>query len=642
METIKFGRFTDGFYETGNQVHDWIIHRARQYMVSEREQKKSLTDKEAVVEYQNEKRRRFLDNIGGLPAEVCELGTLETGVIQRDGYSIRNLIYRSLPSFYVTSNLYIPDGALTPAPGVLMGCGHSKPGKAAPLYQKVCIDLVRAGFVVLIIDSPSHGEMLQCVDRKTGEPLSGWNTREHSFLQLSASVIGQNIARYFIWNAMRGIDLLCSLPQVDAGRIAMTGNSGGGHLTQMVMMVDGRVKVAMPCCSLTTRESYLQTGVRAYDGEQNFFGAISGGLDYEDFLSCFAPRPLRVGAAGHDYFCIEGVLEAVGRAREIYNACEAGDNLDLLVAQNESHGYSAPLRRGCIEWFSRHLLGRDAEIRHEDPAAEEPEALQCTRSGQVLTEFGDARSIIDLNMQQWRAARPACGASPAGTAAKLRELLLPGPAPRLHPRCTSRSECDLYVAERIFFFTEPDIAVTAVLYRPSGLIRGAVLLLVPGGTEGQEGWEGTIGDIVADGRIVMVFDPRGTGAVKMRSRNHADGFEFRSTEFRVANDHFMLGTSLASRRAYDILRALEYLRRHAGLPDAADIEMIASGPPALWGLAAAVADGRLAGCSFSGLPRTWGEAFGPAPPDPERISESLIMPELKAAVDIPDLLDMVT
>src|SRR5690606_41525330 len=80
------------------------------------------------------------------------------------------------------------------------------------------------------------------------------------------------------------------LPEVDPDRIGIAGNSGGGTLVQYLLAVDPRVKAAMPACSFATRESYLATGVRAYDGEQNLFGAVSDSLDCTELIAAFAPR----------------------------------------------------------------------------------------------------------------------------------------------------------------------------------------------------------------------------------------------------------------------------------------------------------------------------------------------------------------
>ncbi len=634
---VTFGPFTDGFYETGNQVHGWVMRQAQECFRQEAARKATISDRAAFEAYRAEKRGVFLASLGGLPQERCPLKVRGCGTLRRNGYTVRKLLYRTLPGFYVAANLYVPEQAPAPAPGVLVGCGHAGEGKAAPLYQQVCIRLVRAGFVVLIIDSPSHGEMLQCVEADTGRALAGWNTREHSHLQLSASIVAHNIARYFVWNAVRALELLCDLAEVDEDRIGMTGNSGGGWLTQCVMMTDGRLKAAMPCCSVTTRESYLDTGIRAYDGEQNLFGAITEGLDYEDFLACFAPRPLRVGAAEYDYFCIEGVMRAVRRARRLYTVCGAEDSIDLVVAEDRSHGYSPPLQRACVEWFIEHL-GGCPDPQEEDPAPESPESLQCTGSGQVMTELAGARSIVDLNFEAWNETRRRAKRQGALTRQKLRQRLnLPDAEEPLCVRRTWRQESETRVTERVFFFSEPDILVTAVLYRPKGPPTAAVLLLIPDGSEGQAPHADRIGALVAQGKVVMVFDTRGTGAVRMRRRNTGEGLAFRSTEFRVANDHFQLGTSIAARRAYDVLRALEYLRRQSG-SEARAVHLIAHGAPAVWGLLAAAVDGGLASCSFTGLPETWAEAFRPQPPEPERLSEPLIAPELRGEFDVPDLL----
>ena len=45
------------------------------------------------------------------------------------------------------------------------------PGKSAPEYQAVCIDLVRNGFVVLAVDPPGQGERKQYYDPHSGELL---------------------------------------------------------------------------------------------------------------------------------------------------------------------------------------------------------------------------------------------------------------------------------------------------------------------------------------------------------------------------------------------------------------------------------------------------------------------------------------
>lgn len=645
METTRFSAYTDGFHATGSQVADWVKHHAALHFSTGAATRENLADASAVEAYQQKVREAFLRSLGGLPERNRNpsADAVETGRLERDGYHIRKLIHQSLPGVYVTSNLYVPSRLDGRAPAVLVGCGHSRDGKASSAYQRVCIDLVRAGFVVLIMDAPGHGEQVQCLDPDTGKPVVGTNTHEHSFLQLGASLTNHNVARYFIANAQSALDLLAALPEVDAERIGMTGNSGGGTLTQYLMVLDPRVKAAMPTCSVTTRASYLATGSRVYDGEQNLFGAISGPLDYADLLASFAPRPLLVGAAEYDFFAIEGVLDAVQSAQAVYRAAGAPDAIGHVVAAEQAHGFTTPLRRACVAFFARHLQGREAQPFNDEPAVETPEALQCTRSGQVITEFADARSMLDLFRDEWLAARSK---APTPTREALTQKLLPAaqpprPSQPLRVRRTGTQRSPAGVAERVFFFSEPAVAVTAAIYQPTPTVavNKAVLLLIPDGTEGQAPFAAEIAERVARGELVMVFDVRGTGAVRMHDTTSGKGLAFRSTEFRSASDHFMLGTSLAARRTYDVLRALEYLRgRLAGTDTRMPVTISGHGWPAIYGLLAAAVDGHIDAPTFAGLPASWLEAYELKPDQPERISPSLIAPELGGDFDIEDLL----
>ena len=60
-------------------------------------------------------------------------------------------------------------------------------------------------------------------DAALGDSRVGGTTVEHEMVGIQSLLGGQSIARYMIWDGMRSIDVLQSLPFVDATRIGVSG-----------------------------------------------------------------------------------------------------------------------------------------------------------------------------------------------------------------------------------------------------------------------------------------------------------------------------------------------------------------------------------------------------------------------------------
>ena len=157
-------------------------------------------------------RAKLTELIGDLPIYSGPLNARLTGILQTDTHTIEKIIFESLPGFYITGNLYKPN---RPGryPAVLVPSGHTQEGK--PETQIIAANLAAKGFVALSYDPIGQGEREQTYLPQLGRALSGGGGNEHLELGARSILLGQSIARYFIFDARRAIDYLVSRPDVD-------------------------------------------------------------------------------------------------------------------------------------------------------------------------------------------------------------------------------------------------------------------------------------------------------------------------------------------------------------------------------------------------------------------------------------------
>jgi cephalosporin-C deacetylase-like acetyl esterase len=164
--------------------------------------------------------------------------------------------------------------------------------------------MAQSGFVALIWDPIGQGERLQLWDAEQGVSLAGPGTREHRVLGNQCYLVGWNLMNFRAWDAIRVIDYLATRPDVDSGRIAMAGNSGGGMETLQFACFDDRIKAAIPMCAVSTFRHKTQAMLIA-DPEQILYGTLEHGIDHPELLAAYAPKALMVGSAKQDYIPIE-------------------------------------------------------------------------------------------------------------------------------------------------------------------------------------------------------------------------------------------------------------------------------------------------------------------------------------------------
>ncbi|MCZ7649237.1 MAG: acetylxylan esterase [Planctomycetota bacterium] len=630
---LTFGPRVDGYYDVEDQLIHYLRRRAEAAFRRREREREALTSIEAFEARRAQLRETFLKAIGGLPSKRAPLNAKVAGTLDRGAYEIEKILYESLPNFPVTANLYVPKSrrGAKPGPAVLFVCGHAEEAKAYPKYQQVCIDLALDGFVVLAVDPPGQGERFQFIDESTGEQRVRWGTTEHSYAGFQYYMAGMSIARQFVWDGSRGIDYLVERPEVDAKKIGVTGNSGGGTQSVFLMLAEPRLAAAMPCTFVMDYESYLKTG-QPQDGEQNHWAGFADGPDHDEYLSAMAPRPVRVGLAAYDFFPIEGSLAAIERARKAFALYGAEKHLDYAVAPT-THQYSPKLREAAVNFFRRALRGEEETFKTQEPEPLPQKDLWVTEHGQVLRSVAECHTVSSLLRKEIQLELPLSPRvqEPEALRADLAGVLGIGAgqpdgeaqwkgAPRervIYPRVIQEANVHGYRCEKLFFFAEPDVVLTAILCHPRREERaaGAELLLLPEGTAQIPQERSRLIALLERNRRVCVLDVRGIGAV--RSRGIGRAAETHGTEWKLGCDAMKLRISTLGLRVFDVLRGFDYLRSRF---DAGEVAVSGVGIAGAWALYAAVLEPRLAALSLEGMPLSFRFAAEDRFYDPEQVN----------------------
>ncbi len=348
-----------------------------------------------------EVRETVLRLIGGLPVKPGPLRVQSVGMLHEDGFHVERLIYDSLPNFHVTADLYIPDKGKGPYPAILYTPGHYPAGKLeAWLFSA---NMARNGVAVLAYDPIGEGERLQYFDPATEKSLAGGPTGEHSEASAQAMLTGNHIARYFIQDAMRGIDLLRSRPDIDATRIGAIGCSGGGTVTAYLAALDPRLKVAGVACYITGFDELLSS-IGPQEAEQTIPDFLQEGLSFPDWIETAAPMPYAVISTTEDMFPFAGARKSVDEARRIYGLYDAGDRLQWITGPGR-HGNLRPIYPQIMGFFLHWLTGSSENPAVEALPAPDPKDLLCTKTGQVASSLGGA-TVYSLNRAYAPASQP--------------------------------------------------------------------------------------------------------------------------------------------------------------------------------------------------------------------------------------------
>jgi hypothetical protein len=561
---------------------------------------------DALRQRQENVRRFVISALGGLPPADTPLNPRVTGTVEGDGFRIEKVVFESRPRHYVTANLYLPSNR--PAgrtAAVLFLSGHHDTAKVVAEYQNVCQTLARAGLIVLAQDPVGQGERLSYFEPDTKRNPVGIGTRDHDYAGTPARFLGDTLGRYMLHDAMRGIDYLISRPEVDAAKIGVTGNSGGGTQTSLVMLADPRVAAAAPATFIMNRETYQRTG-QPQDAEQLWPGFTGAGFDHEDILLAMAPKPVCVLAVTSDFFPIEGTRRTVTRSRRIWELVDRGEALELIEDES-THAYSPKLAPAAASFFAKHLLGRTVDLAGFEPKAFPPEQLHATKSGQVRAEFADAEFVFDATAARLKEIEAARGAQDAvERKARAREwlreqVLRHREDTPLNPRRIDRGRSvGAFTVDIAFWYPQPYLANLGMLIRPRERRAERLPVTIAIWDDGSAALSAHAEWIAAEcarGRAVFVVNLSGMGPLKPDAINPGPIGDLYGTWRKLADDLEWMGDSMVALRTYQALRSIEALAAWPEL-NRDDVRFYAEGRSGVHAKLAAALAPKVAGCEW--------------------------------------------
>ena len=259
----------------------------------------------------------------------------------------KKITYASESGHRVPAYLLTPNELKGKAPAILCLHGSSGArGRTAGLgadYARYTLELAERGYVTIAPDYPLFG------DNEVDLEELGY---------VSGTMKG-------IWDHMRAVDLLESLPEVDAGRIGCVGLSLGGHNSLFVGVFDERLKVVVTSSGFDSFFDYMGGNLKGWcqlcymPRIESVYGKEPEKLpfDFPEILAAIAPRPLYVHAPTRDSnFKVESVKKCIEAAQPVYELLDAEKNL-VAVYPLGGHGFPPEAREAAYKFIDQ-VLGR--------------------------------------------------------------------------------------------------------------------------------------------------------------------------------------------------------------------------------------------------------------------------------------------
>ena len=233
--------------------------------------------------------------------------------------------------------------------------------------RSIAIELVRQGYIVVVIDMFYWGERRMLLDGDpedwrnraadlSAERVAAFNRRAGQREQLVARTIfaaGFTWPGVMFWDDVRTVDYLLTRPDVDPKRIGCVGLSVGGLRSCYLAALDDRIRAAVVVGWMASFPWQLKNHIENTIGFTKIVPGLYRYLDYPDVASLALPKPLLVINGSKDtLFQLDGVRASF----EKLNACYAKAGVPERCRTrlyDTPHEFNVEMQNEAGEWLRR-------------------------------------------------------------------------------------------------------------------------------------------------------------------------------------------------------------------------------------------------------------------------------------------------
>ena len=240
-------------------------------------------------------------------------------------YSIKELEINSTDTRRIRLVLTIPKTARKDLPAIVCIAGHGGDRYTVynnhKIYKNFATELARKEFITISAD-----------------------VGQHEIYESNRTLMGERL-----WDLMRCVDYLESLPMVDKSRIGCAGLSLGGEMSMWLGAMDQRMKVTVSSGFLTYMDQMEQDHCMCWK-----FDGLRELVDFPDIYSMIAPRFLQCQNGLKEpptAFVPELAKKALAEIELIYQDFDQKNKVELIIHEGGHEIDLYPL----LSFFENHL-----------------------------------------------------------------------------------------------------------------------------------------------------------------------------------------------------------------------------------------------------------------------------------------------